>query len=69
MGTAPNPVEPGYTTTEFWVTLVTALLGVLTAFNVIHFTNAQTQVVVGFSALVIPAVAYIISRGVRKKSS
>lgn len=58
--------EPGYTTTEFWVALVTSVIGLLVMFDVIKFTTAQTQAVVGLVALVAPQAIYILSRGIRK---
>lgn len=58
--------EPGYTTTEFWMTLAAALIGVLVAFHVVVFTDAQRQSVLGLVAIVAPVVAYVLSRGIRK---
>lgn len=62
-----SPAEPGYTTTEFWLTVVTSFIGLLTTFNVVHFTNPQMQALLGFAGLVIPVIVYTISRGIRKK--
>lgn len=68
--TAPaTGAEPGYTTTEFWVALVTSLIGLLTAFHVYHFTNDEVQGILGVVTLVAPVVAYVISRGIRKSGS
>lgn len=68
--TAPaTGAEPGYTTTEFWVAVVVALIGLLTAFHVYSFTNTQVQAILGVVAIVAPAVAYIVSRGLRKSGT
>lgn len=64
-----SDVEPGYTTTEFWMAAVSQIVGLLTIFNVVHLTSAQTQGILGFAALVIPSALYAISRGIRKKGS
>ena len=64
-----NEPEPGYTTTEFWIALVTSLLGLLTMFSVVKFTTAQVQAIIGLVALVVPQGLYILSRGIRKQGS
>lgn len=66
----PAPtVEPGYTTTEFWVTQITAFLGLLVAFNVVHLTATQTQTLIGFASSTIAEAAYAISRAIRKSGT
>lgn len=70
MAITPQPsAEPGYTTTEFWVALVTSVIGLLMLFNVIKVSNAQVQSIVGLVALVTPQVIYILSRGIRKSGT
>jgi uncharacterized membrane protein len=66
MGAVGPSAEPGYTTTEFWVALVTSVIGLLVLFNIIKISNAQNQAIVGLVALVAPQVIYILSRGIRK---
>jgi ABC-type spermidine/putrescine transport system permease subunit II len=66
MGAVGPSAEPGYTTTEFWVALVTSVIGLLVLFNIIKISNGQTQAIVGLVALVAPQVIYILSRGIRK---
>lgn len=65
VGGPPQP-EPGYTTTEFWLALVTSVIGLLVMFNVIHLNDGQQQAILGLVALVAPQVIYILSRGIRK---
>ncbi len=63
-----NEVKSGIKTTEFWLTLVPLLLGVLAVFGV--FTPAETtqmnagltQIIGGVFA-VLPVLGYTISRG------
>ena len=61
--------EPGFTTTEFWVTIATEFLALLTMLHVVSFTSDQTQGLIGMAGLILPAVAYAISRGVRKRGT
>jgi hypothetical protein len=68
-----SPVEPGYTTTEFWGKVIVQLVGLLVLFGVInpaqaaHLTNpGGVDLLAGWAALIVPEVAYAISRGVRK---
>jgi hypothetical protein len=70
-----TPVEPGYTTTEFWATEVTSLvLGiilVLSVFNVIAWSEPQKAAVVGLLGVAITALQglYALARGIRKLNS
>jgi len=71
--TTATPVEPGYTTTEFWATqaasLLAAIILLLTVFGVISWTETQKTAVTGL-ALVLITVAqgfYALSRGIRKQ--
>jgi len=70
--TAAPPAEPGYTTTEWWATVLTMFVGLLTTLGVIH-VNVGSSVVAGeiqtgagLAAMVVPAGIYAISRGIRK---
>lgn len=44
--TGPDGVEPGISTTEFWVAVVTWLLAVSDAFALHHFTQQQDALVI-----------------------
>lgn len=59
--------EPGWQTTEFWLSLVAAILGALTEFHVISFTSSQTQSIIGLVGMVVPIGLYALSRGLRKQ--
>jgi hypothetical protein len=63
-----SPVEPGYLTTEFWVSLATSIIGLLIMFGLVKFTTAQTQAIIGLVTLVVPNALYILSRGIRKQN-
>jgi hypothetical protein len=71
--TTTTPVEPGYTTTEFWATEVTsgiALGGAIaTDFGLFHLTaQQQTDVTLGAIFVVgLLQAAYALSRGLRKR--
>lgn len=66
LASASAGAEPGYTTTEFWVTLATEGIGLLTLTGVIHPAAGLTDAVGGIVATVVPAVVYAVSRGIRK---
>jgi hypothetical protein len=78
MNPTPPPVaEPGYTTTEFWVTLITMIIGLavligpafglhLTINSADPATVQAIQYAGGILALVVPAIVYAISRAIRK---
>lgn len=69
VSTAPPSAEPGWQTTEFWKSFVIASLGLLTMFGIIHPASADVDTVAGGLAAVLPTVAYIISRGIRKQGT
>ena len=71
-----NPTRPGYQTTEFWLTLMTALLSCLVATGVIEPENRQVlqenldSIIVKSAAILGNAVViyqYIASRVALKK--
>ena len=57
--------KPGYATSEFWLTLVTALFGLALTFDWIGPDFPQEQIV-GILAMVVPVAIYAISRAVAK---
>ena len=67
-----TPVEPGYTTTEFWATQLTslalAIILLLSVFGVISWTEAQKAAVTGLLAvaIVVAQGLYAVARGIRK---
>jgi hypothetical protein len=61
--------EPGWQTTEFWVTVVTQLIGLLMVFKVIHITTDQSQAIIGMVGLVLPQVFYALGRSIRKQGT
>ena len=67
-------MKPGYKTTEFWVTLITQILGILQMFGVIKPEEAVgltqgTGQIVGGVMTVAPAIGYAISRGRAKQKA
>lgn len=71
--TTQTPVEPGYTTTEFWAAEVTSgvTIGVAIGadFGLFHLTAQQATDVTLAAAFVVGLIqaAYAISRGLRKQ--
>jgi hypothetical protein len=71
--TTTTPVEPGYTTTEFWATEATSgltLAGAVGAdFGLFHLTTQQQTDVTLAAVFVIGLLqaGYAISRGLRKQ--
>ena len=67
--------EPGYTTTEFWVTILTMLIGLLTTLGVIHVNvgtaavNVAVQELAGLLAMFVPAGLYALGRSIRKSGT
>lgn len=59
-------VKPGYKTTEFWLSTVTALVGILFASDVFPAESDGAKVL-GIIASVLATVGYTVSRGIAKK--
>lgn len=59
-------MKPGYKTTEFWLTSVAALLGLLFASGAIS-DGSQIDKVLGMAATVLSGMGYSVSRGLAKK--
>ena len=65
-------IKSGYKTTEFWVTVASAVCGVLVAIGKITPEQSSTAVstivpLVGLGMAALPTITYIISRGNLKK--
>ena len=65
-------MKPGYKTTEFWVTLIVQLLGILVLFGVITPEQQSTlaeaaQQGAAAIAMALSAFGYSVSRGQAKK--
>jgi hypothetical protein len=67
--TNPASAEPGYLTTEFWLTSATSVISILVTFNVVHITTSQTQSIMGLLGMIVPIAIYAISRGLRKSGT
>ncbi len=65
----PPVAEPGYMTTEFWLAIFGNIVSFLVAFNFIHFTNEQTQVIGGLATMAATNIAYALARGIRKNGT
>lgn len=70
-GGSVTPLKPGVLTTEFWVTVITSLVALLTATNVISpgFADKQKAAIdaLAFLASAIAPLGYAISRGIAKR--
>lgn len=73
MQETPQPVKPGYKTTEFWVTLLIQLVGMVALIQPNWITpeqsDALTQAITqlgGLVAMVAAAFGYNLSRGAVK---
>ena len=58
-------VKPGFKTTEFWMTSVAAVVGIILASGIP--TDNVVMQVAGLAALVLSAFGYSVSRGNAKK--
>ena len=70
---APDPrclplvAEEGLKTTEFWVTVITMIIGCLVAFKVMD--DKQSQAITALVSLVVPQVFYALGRSIRKQGT
>lgn len=58
----PQPVKPGWQTTEFWLSTAAKLLGILFAAGVIG-AGTQLERIAGLAAAVLAQLGYTVSRG------
>lgn len=71
----PAAVEPGYTTTEFWVVTVTNTVAIVAAtladFGVVHLTQQQDADITGLALLAISVGSglYALARSIRKSGT
>ena len=61
-----QPVKPGYKTTEFWLSALATVVGILLGSGVIPETGATMQII-GFIAAALSALGYTVSRAIVKK--
>lgn len=59
-------IKAGYKTTEFWLSAVAAIIGLVYASGVIG-EGTQVDKVVGFAAAALTTLGYSVSRGLAKK--
>ncbi len=63
-----EPIKPGYLTTEFWMSIGVAIVGLLIGYGVL--TSEEADLWLALIAAIIPAivtVGYSISRAIAKK--
>lgn len=63
-----EPIKPGYLTTEFWMSIGVAVVGLLIGYGVL--TSEEADLWLALIAAIIPAivtVGYSISRAIVKK--
>ena len=60
-------MKSGYKTTEFWLTVVATILGLLFASGVIS-EGSEVDKILGMAATILTSMGYSISRGLAKKS-
>lgn len=58
-------MKPGYKTTEFWLSSLATVIGILAASGVI-VEGSQLNQIVGLAASVLASLGYSISRGMAK---
>ena len=61
-------MKPGWKTTEFWLSLIAAVVGVLAANGNLDPSSSLAKIV-GIAAVVLAAMGYTVSRGIAKKGS
>ena len=61
----PSP-KPGYKTTEFWLSVVAALVGLTYASGIIG-AETQADKIMGFASSILATLGYTVSRGLAKK--
>lgn len=66
--TAPAPVEPGYTTTEFWLSLIVIILGALATSGLIADGSTAARLI-GMAMSVLGALGYTAARAIVKKAA
>lgn len=59
-------IKPGYKTTEFWLSSITAIVGILFASDVFPAESDGAKIL-GILASVLATVGYTVSRGIAKK--
>jgi len=64
-------MKEGYKTTEFWVTLVTSIVGLLVLLGIITPDKSTeivtlTQQIIASVMIIVPQIGYILSRGKAK---
>jgi len=59
-------VKPGYKTTEFWLTAIASIVGILFASGVVGEGTMLYQAL-GVGATILSTLGYQVSRGIAKK--
>ena len=55
-------MKPGWQTTEFWITLLTNIVGIVNLFHPVVVSAGTIGAVAGVLVLIVTNVAYILSR-------
>lgn len=58
-------MKPGYKTTEFWLSLVATLVGVLWASGAVS-EGSMADKIIGLAAMALSQLGYTVSRGLAK---
>lgn len=59
--------KPGYKTTEFWLTLAAAMVGLFIASGAVGSDHIAMKIA-GFAAAALASLGYSVSRGIAKKA-
>lgn len=62
----PVPVKPGYKTTEFWLTAVATLVGLVMAADIIP-SDGMWPKITGLVVAMLTSMGYNVSRSIAKK--
>jgi hypothetical protein len=55
-------LTPGWKTTEFWVTLVTQIVGIVSLFRPVAVSDQMVNTIASVAVMIATLVAYIMSR-------
>lgn len=65
-----DQVKPGYQTTEFYVTLLTSLSGILALFtDKVKLGEGSIEAIAAIAVIIVPQIVYVFARATVKKNA